>query len=74
MEDIAEGRFGNQVPTPIEDVLLTYEYILSLSPSTVPTEIDLAQKSPVQHRQSRSRNIPAEKRATSDFHFEIAVD
>ena len=46
MEDIAEGRFGNQVPIPIEDVLHTYEYILSLSASTVPVEINLAQKKP----------------------------
>lgn len=46
MEDIAAGRFGNQVPIPIEDILHTYEYILSLSPSTVPVEINLAQKKP----------------------------
>ncbi len=46
MEDIAEGRFGNQVPIPIEDVLRTYDYVLSLSASTVPVEIDLTQKNP----------------------------
>ncbi|WP_299410420.1 SDR family oxidoreductase [Acaryochloris sp. IP29b_bin.148] len=46
MEDIAEGRFGNQVPIPIEDILHTYEYILHLSASTVPVEINLAQKKP----------------------------
>ena len=46
IEDIAEGRFGSQVPIPIEDVLHTYEYILSLSASTVPVEINLAQKRP----------------------------
>ncbi|MEM6452367.1 MAG: hypothetical protein AAF703_18895 [Cyanobacteria bacterium P01_D01_bin.105] len=46
MEDIAEGRFGSQVPTPIEDVLHTYEYILRLSARTVPVEINLAQKRP----------------------------
>lgn len=46
MEDIAEGRFGTQVPIPIEDILHTYEYILSLSSNTVPVEINLAQKKP----------------------------
>ena len=46
LEDISEGRFGDQVPIPIEDVLKTYEYILQLSASTVPTEINLAQKQP----------------------------
>lgn len=46
MEDIAEGRFGSQVPISIEDILHTYEYILRLSSSTVPVEINLAQKQP----------------------------
>lgn len=46
MEDIAEGRFGEQVPIPLEDVLHTYDYILRLSASTVPVEINLAQKKP----------------------------
>ena len=46
LEDISEGRFGSQVPIPIEDVLRTYDYILQLSASTVPTEINLAQKQP----------------------------
>ncbi|MEM1368271.1 MAG: SDR family oxidoreductase [Cyanobacteria bacterium P01_H01_bin.15] len=46
MDDIAAGRFGKQVPIPIEDILQTYDYILSLSASTVPVEINLAQKKP----------------------------
>ncbi|MEO1094663.1 MAG: SDR family oxidoreductase [Cyanobacteria bacterium J06638_28] len=46
MEDIAAGRFGNQVPIPIEDVLHTYEYVLRLSSSTVPVTINLTQKKP----------------------------
>ena len=46
MEDIAAGRFGEQVPIPIEDVLQTYDYILGLSANTVPVESHLIQKSP----------------------------
>ncbi len=46
MEDIAAGRFGNQIPIPIEDILHTYEYVLRLSSSTVPVEINLTQKKP----------------------------
>ena len=46
MEDISEGRFGNQVPIPIEDILHTYEYVLYLTSNTVPLEINLAQKKP----------------------------
>ena len=46
MEDIAAGRFGRQVPVPIEDILQTYDYILRLSAASVPVEINLAQKKP----------------------------
>ena len=46
MADISEGRFGNQVPIPIEDILHTYEYVLYLTSNTVPVEINLAQKKP----------------------------
>ncbi|MEM9011711.1 MAG: SDR family oxidoreductase [Pseudomonadota bacterium] len=46
LEDIATGQFGDQVPIPIADLLQTYDYILRLSPDTVPVEINLAQKRP----------------------------
>lgn len=44
--DIAEGRFGAQVPIPMVDLLRTLDLVLSLSPDAVPSEIDLAQKHP----------------------------
>jgi 3-oxoacyl-[acyl-carrier protein] reductase len=44
--DIAEGRFGAQVPIPMADLLRTLDLVLSLSPDAVPAEIDLAQKHP----------------------------
>jgi 3-oxoacyl-[acyl-carrier protein] reductase len=44
--DIAEGRFGAQMPIPMADLLRTLDLVLSLSPDAVPAEIDLAQKHP----------------------------
>lgn len=41
--DIAEGRFGEQVPIPLSDLLAVIECALALSPAAVATEIDLAQ-------------------------------
>ena len=44
--DIAEGRFGAQVPLPMADLLATLDYVLALGPDSVPAEIDLVQKRP----------------------------
>lgn len=45
LDDIEAGRFGPQVPIPIEDVLRTYDYVLSLNSATAPRSIDLQQRS-----------------------------
>jgi 3-oxoacyl-[acyl-carrier protein] reductase len=44
--DIAEGRFGPQTPIPMDDLLATIVFSLSLSADAVAEEIDLAQKRP----------------------------
>lgn len=41
--DIAEGRFGSQVPIPMADLLATIDHVLALSGASVPIEIDLVQ-------------------------------
>ena len=46
LDDIETGLFGAQVPIPIADLLLTYDYLLKISADTVPQSIDLRQKVP----------------------------
>jgi len=41
--DIAAGRFGAQVPIPMEDLAAAISFALSLSPASVAAEINLAQ-------------------------------
>lgn len=41
--DITEGRFGQQVPIPLSDLLAVMECALTLSPAAVATEINLVQ-------------------------------
>lgn len=41
--DISEGRFDDQVPIPMADLLSAFDFALALSPSSVATEINLAQ-------------------------------
>jgi len=41
--DIAEGRFGPQRPIPVGDFCAAVDFVLSLSPDSVVTEINLAQ-------------------------------
>ncbi len=45
-EDIAIGRFGNQVPIPLSDVTNTIDYVLEIGASSVPSSISLGQKRP----------------------------
>ncbi|WP_376100764.1 SDR family oxidoreductase (plasmid) [Roseomonas sp. CCTCC AB2023176] len=42
-EDIAVGRFGPQVPIPMDDVAASVAFAISLSPAAVATEINLSQ-------------------------------
>jgi NAD(P)-dependent dehydrogenase (short-subunit alcohol dehydrogenase family) len=44
--DIAEGRFGPQVPIPMEDVLAALDFVLDRSAATTVAEIDLLQRHP----------------------------
>jgi hypothetical protein len=44
--DIAEGRFGPQVPIPMTDLLSTLDFVLSCSAATTVAEIDLHQRQP----------------------------
>ncbi|GAB5470919.1 MAG: SDR family oxidoreductase [Rhodospirillales bacterium] len=44
--DIADGRFGPQIPLPLSDLRRTLDYVLALSADAVPEEINLAQKQP----------------------------
>ncbi|MEL7255100.1 MAG: SDR family oxidoreductase [Pseudomonadota bacterium] len=44
--DIASGDFGPQVPIRMEDVTATLDYVLRLSPDSVPSTIDLQQTKP----------------------------
>lgn len=46
LEDIAGGAFGAQVPIPLEDLIRTLDYLLSLSADAVPQDINLMQKRP----------------------------
>lgn len=46
LEDIASGAFGDQTPIPIEDLIRTIDYLLSLSADAVPQDINLMQKRP----------------------------
>lgn len=41
--DIAEGRFGPQRPIPLADFCAALDFVLSLSPDSVVTELNLAQ-------------------------------
>jgi 3-oxoacyl-[acyl-carrier protein] reductase len=43
LTDMEEGRFGPQRPIPLSDLCATIDYILHLSPDTVPTSIQLGQ-------------------------------
>lgn len=45
-DDIAQGRFGAQVPIPMEDMTRTIEYILRLGRHSVPSVINLRQTRP----------------------------
>ncbi len=42
--DIAEGRFGAQVPIPMADVLAALDFVLGASQATTVAEIDLVQR------------------------------
>lgn len=44
--DVREGRFRDQTPIPMADVLATLEFVLGRSPATTVAEIDLAQRHP----------------------------
>ncbi|MGP1396896.1 MAG: SDR family NAD(P)-dependent oxidoreductase [Inquilinaceae bacterium] len=44
--DIREGRFGDQVPIPMADVLATLDYVLGRTSATTIAQIDLAQRHP----------------------------
>ncbi|MEL6198515.1 MAG: SDR family NAD(P)-dependent oxidoreductase, partial [Pseudomonadota bacterium] len=46
IDDIAEGRFEDQVPIPLRDLLACIDLVLALSPDATLREIDLAQKHP----------------------------
>lgn len=43
LTDIAEGRFDEQVPIPMADLLAAFDFALALSPASVAREINLAQ-------------------------------
>ncbi|WP_306118418.1 MULTISPECIES: hypothetical protein [unclassified Roseitalea] len=45
-DDIAEGRFGEQVPIAMADLLATIDYILGIGASALPAEITLEQSRP----------------------------
>lgn len=42
--DIAEGRFGAQVPIPMADLLATFDFVLGASAATTVAEVDLVQR------------------------------
>lgn len=44
--DIADGSFGEQVPIPMDDMMKTIDYVLSLSTASTPTAIALQQANP----------------------------
>jgi 3-oxoacyl-[acyl-carrier protein] reductase len=43
--DIADGRFSQQVPIPLGDIISAIEWILTLSPTVDVGEIGIQQKS-----------------------------
>lgn len=43
LSDISEGRFDDQTPIPMADLLAAFDFALTLSPASVATEINLAQ-------------------------------
>lgn len=43
LSDISEGRFDDQVPIPMSDLLSAFDFALALTPVSVATEINLAQ-------------------------------
>jgi len=43
LTDIAEGRFDDQEPIPIADLLAAFDFALALSPASLACEINLAQ-------------------------------
>ena len=45
-DDIAEGRFGEQIPIAMADLLATIDYILGIGVFTLPSEITLNQTRP----------------------------
>ncbi|MGF1553082.1 MAG: SDR family NAD(P)-dependent oxidoreductase [Paracoccaceae bacterium] len=44
--DIAEGRFADQTPVPLADLMAMLDLVLALSPAASAREIDLAQTQP----------------------------
>lgn len=46
LDDIATGDFNPQVPIAVGDITTTLDYVLSLTPAAVPTEINLKQTQP----------------------------
>lgn len=44
--DVAAGRFGAQVPIPMEDLLTAIDCTLAMSPASTIAEIDIAQRRP----------------------------
>lgn len=45
-DDIREGRFGDQVPIAMTDLLATVDYLLAIGPSALPAEVTLDQMRP----------------------------
>jgi len=45
-DDIAEGRFGDQVPIPMGDMTRTIDYVLGVGKNSVPSCINLRQTKP----------------------------
>lgn len=45
-DDIREGRFGDQVPIAMADMLATVDYLLAAGPSALPAEVTLEQMRP----------------------------
>lgn len=46
LDDIESGAFGDQIPIPLDDLFATINFILTVSRSAAPEEINLAQKHP----------------------------
>jgi NAD(P)-dependent dehydrogenase (short-subunit alcohol dehydrogenase family) len=45
-DDIRDGRFGEQVPIAMADMLATLDYLLATGPSALPAEVTLEQMQP----------------------------